>query len=135
MEPVHYAIYLVVKYLTYTAWCYLGIRLLAPERPRPFRAASILGGARRHLAFTNPARRYLAEASLPLYVLHQIGIVVPGFFIIQTTAGIPAKLALLLASSIALTLLAYHLGVRRSRVLRAALGVAAPTPGATAFTA
>jgi hypothetical protein len=46
VELFQYAIYILVKYLSYTAWCHLGLRLLAPERPRPLRTASLLGGAR-----------------------------------------------------------------------------------------
>ena len=46
MELLQYAIYIAVKYLAYTAWCYLGLRLIAPARTRPLRVASLLGGAR-----------------------------------------------------------------------------------------
>ncbi len=84
---------------------------------------ALLGWARARLAFTTPARAYLAEASLPIYVLHQLAIVLPGFFIIQTTAGIPVKFALLLAVSVTLTMAAYHCGVRRSPALATALGM------------
>ena len=39
-------VYIVVKYLAYTVWCYAGLRLLTPQRPRPMRTAALLGGAR-----------------------------------------------------------------------------------------
>src|SRR6185436_14215038 len=85
---------------------------------------ALLGAAREHLSFSTPARAYLSEASLPIYVLHQLAIVLPGYFIIQTSAGVPAKFTLLFATSVTLTLAAYHFGVRRSRRLSAALGIA-----------
>ena len=43
---LEYVVYIVVKYLAYTVWCYAGLRLLTPERPRPMRTAALLGGAR-----------------------------------------------------------------------------------------
>jgi hypothetical protein len=46
VELLGYAVYLPVKYLAYTAWCFAGLRLLAPERPRAWRVASWLGAAR-----------------------------------------------------------------------------------------
>jgi hypothetical protein len=55
-------------------------------------------------------------------VLHQLAIVLPGYFIIQTTAPVAVKLPLLLASSVALTFVVYHFGVRRSPALVMALG-------------
>src|SRR6185436_20166441 len=55
---------------------------------------ALLGAARERLSFSTPARAYLAEASLPIYVLHQLAIVGPGFFIIQSAAGPAAKFAL-----------------------------------------
>jgi fucose 4-O-acetylase-like acetyltransferase len=85
---------------------------------------ALWGAAREHFAFSTPARAYLTEASLPIYVLHQLAIVLPGYFIIQTSAGVPEKFVLLLATSVTLTLAVYHFGVRRSRMLATALGVA-----------
>ncbi len=83
---------------------------------------ALLGFAREHLTRDAPLRAYLAEASLPIYVLHQLAIVLPGYLIIQTTAPVAVKLPLLLASSIALTFVVYHFGVRRSPALVTALG-------------
>jgi fucose 4-O-acetylase-like acetyltransferase len=83
---------------------------------------ALCGLARRHLAYDGPARAYLAEATLPIYILHQLAIVLPGFFIVRTSAAVAVKLGLLLATSITLTFVAYHCGVRRSPALAAALG-------------
>jgi hypothetical protein len=87
---------------------------------------ALWGAAREHLAFSTPARAYLTEASLPIYVLHQGAIVLLGSFIIQMHAGVAEKLTLLLATSVALTLAVYHFGVRPSRVLSTVLGVGQP---------
>jgi len=46
VELFEYVVYTVVKYLAYTLWCYAGLRLLTPQRPRPMRTAALLGGAR-----------------------------------------------------------------------------------------
>ena len=83
---------------------------------------ALAGAARERLAFDGPARAYLAEAALPIYVLHQLAIVLPGYFVIQMGAGIATKFFVLLVTSIALTLGVYHFGVRRSRALATALG-------------
>jgi fucose 4-O-acetylase-like acetyltransferase len=98
----------------------------------------LLGFARRHLGTTGPLQDYLVESSLPVYVLHQLGIVVPGYFIIRLDAGIPAKFALLLAVAVTSTMAVYHLLVRPTPALRAVLGMrprpvlAAATIGARA---
>jgi hypothetical protein len=41
-----YAVYVVVKWIAYASWCFLGLRVLAPERPRPLRRAAVLGVGR-----------------------------------------------------------------------------------------
>jgi len=41
-----YVVYIVVKYLGYASWCYVGLRTLAPERPEPLRFAALLGAVR-----------------------------------------------------------------------------------------
>lgn len=46
MELIHYIVYIAVKCAAYAAWCYAGLRLLAPERPRPVKIALVLGGLR-----------------------------------------------------------------------------------------
>jgi hypothetical protein len=46
VELAGYSVYIAVKYLAYSSWCYLGLRLLSPERLHAVRTAAILGGAR-----------------------------------------------------------------------------------------
>jgi glucan biosynthesis protein C len=86
---------------------------------------AILGVARRSLSFTSPARDYLAESSLPVYVLHQLAIVLLGYFIVQLHVGIAAKFTLLLATAVPITMLVYHCLVRPIPLARALLGMVA----------
>ena len=46
VEILGYAVYVVVKCIAYMSWCFVGLRLLAPERLRPLRRAAGLGVAR-----------------------------------------------------------------------------------------
>jgi len=86
---------------------------------------ALLGYARR--AFANGVRGlpYLTESSFPIYILHQVGIVVTGFWIIQLPLGIGAKLALVLVASVSVTLAFYHFVVRSVPALRFLLGMKA----------
>jgi uncharacterized protein (DUF2147 family) len=84
---------------------------------------AIVGMAPRFLSFTNGALRYLRHSAFPVYVLHQAAIVIPGYVIVQLDRGIATKFAMILASSLGLTLAVYHLLVRRSVVLGFLLGV------------
>jgi len=90
----------------------------------------ILGAGRAFLSgdVAPGVRAYLAEASLPIYVLHQFAIVVPGYFIIQMAAGIPAKFALMLLTAVVATMATYHWVVRPVPVLRGALGMPSRRP-------
>jgi glucan biosynthesis protein C len=88
----------------------------------------LLGFARAHLSATRRMQAYLSESSLPVYVLHQFGIVLTGYFIIRWEASIAEKFLLLLVASVVSTMLVYHLVVRPTPVLRAMLGMRAGTP-------
>jgi hypothetical protein len=82
-----------------------------------------LGFARTHLNFGNRVSAYLAESAFPVYILHQGGIVFPGWFIIHLAWGIPAKFITLLAISFLLTMTVYHFLVRPFNVLRFVYGM------------
>src|SRR5581483_3015906 len=101
----------------------------------------MLGFARRALSFATRGLDYLVESALPVYILHQAGIVVPGYFIVQLPLGIAAKFFLLLAVAVASTMAVYHFVVRpfgptrflfgmRPRARRAAAWRAAPRAAA-----
>jgi peptidoglycan/LPS O-acetylase OafA/YrhL len=95
---------------------------------------AILGAARAYLGGAalndaprvRAARRYLAEAALPIYVLHQLAVVGLGYVIVGLALSIPAKMTLLLVGAIALTFAAYHYGVRGVPLARACLGMKVP---------
>jgi uncharacterized protein (DUF2147 family) len=84
---------------------------------------ALLGLGRRFLTATSPALTYLSESAFPVYVLHQAGIVLPGYFIIRLPLGIAAKFSLLLVVSVAVTLSAYQWLVRPFAVSRFLLGM------------
>jgi len=59
-----YVAYAAVKYLAYAWWCYLGLRALAPERPRPLRRAALLGVARLALGVVFGVFIFIAALSM-----------------------------------------------------------------------
>jgi uncharacterized protein (DUF2147 family) len=83
----------------------------------------LLGAATRLELRSRRALAYLSEASMPIYVLHQPAIVFLGVLVVSWPLGAVAKFALILVGSIAVTLAAYDLLVRRLQPLRIALGM------------
>jgi uncharacterized protein (DUF2147 family)/fucose 4-O-acetylase-like acetyltransferase len=84
---------------------------------------ALLGIGKRFFTSTSPTLAYLSESAFPVYVLHQMGIVVPGYFIVRLPLGVAAKFCLLLAVSVAVTLAAYQWLVRPFAVSRFLLGM------------
>jgi len=84
---------------------------------------ALLGIGRRFFASSSPALAYLGESAFPVYVLHQAGIVLPGYFIVRLPLGIAAKFVLLLAVSVAVTLAVYQWLVRPFALSRFLLGM------------
>jgi glucan biosynthesis protein C len=76
--------------------------------------ATLLAGRERGLD-------YARASAMPVYVLHQPIIILLAVPVVALPAGVPVKLALLLAGSTAATFGAYHLA-RRSRILLRLLG-------------
>ncbi|MGW5128974.1 acyltransferase family protein [Streptomyces sp. NPDC004069] len=66
---------------------------------------------------------YLAAAVLPLYVLHQPIVVAVAYFVVAWTAPILVEYVVLVTIALALTLAAYELLVRRTRVTRFLFGM------------
>lgn len=101
-------------------WCALVAILGALDRPRT--------------GPPSPGRRrgwyaYLAPAVLPLYILHQPIVVAVAYFVVGWRAPILAEYLVIVAISLALTVLAYDLLVRRTRVTRFLFGMREPTAG------
>ncbi|GAA3025284.1 acyltransferase [Streptosporangium longisporum] len=75
-------------------------------------------------------RGYLAEAVLPLYVLHQPVVVAVAYQVVRWQAPIAVKYVVIVTCSLALTVLAYDLLVRRTRPTRFLFGMRPGKPGA-----
>jgi len=66
---------------------------------------------------------YGREAQLPYYVLHQLPIIVIGFYVVQWNMAPLWKLLIISLPSLALTLLVYEFVVRRTIVTRFLFGL------------
>jgi len=77
-------------------------------------------GIRRRLA---GVERYAREAVLPFYILHQTVIVVIGFYVVQWSAGALLKFTVISSGSLAVTLLLYEFGIRRTKLTRFCFGM------------
>ena len=90
------------------------------------------GYGKRWLSFSNPALRYLREATYPVYILHQTVTVVIGYFIIQLPWGWGAKYLLVLAGTAVISLGLYELIIKRWALTRLLFGLKAkPAVAAT----
>ena len=83
----------------------------------------MLGFAREHLNRRNRVLNYLAESALPVYILHQAGIVVPGWYIVHLNLPLPTRFALLLTVSVTVTVTVYHFLVRPFPLTRRLTGM------------
>jgi fucose 4-O-acetylase-like acetyltransferase len=77
----------------------------------------LLGVAQVMRCGDGPRLRWLSESAFPVYVLHQVVIVVIGFQLVRLRLGIVTKYLLLLAAAVAGTLLLYEI-LRRLRLAR-----------------
>jgi len=96
-------------------------------------AIGLLGTGRRLLNKPSKQLSYLAEASYPLYILHQTVIVVAAFYIVRLPGPWAVQWVALLAVVLTVTFGAYEV-VRRVGALRFCFGMrrkpkAAPEPG------
>ncbi|WP_424535731.1 acyltransferase family protein [Sphaerisporangium viridialbum] len=104
-----------------TGWCWLVAILGLLDRRRPAPAA--VQAPRESLG-----RRlygYLATAVLPLYILHQPILVAVAYGVVGLPAPIAVKYAVIVVATLGLTLAAYDLLVRRTRVTRFLFGMRA----------
>ncbi len=113
-------------------WCCLVAILGLLDRPRrtpaapPARTAPSPAVALTAAPRTGRRARvlaYLAEASLPYYVLHQPIVVAVAYGVVRWDAPIIAEYPVIVAISLVLTLGAYDLLVRRTRVTRVMFGM------------
>jgi len=88
-----------------------------------------LGFAARFFSFSNRALRWLAESAFPVYLMHQLAVVMVGLWVVSLPLGIALKYALLVPLSVAVTLGFYQFVVKPLPALRFCLGM---KPGAAA---
>ncbi len=89
---------------------------------------ALLGFAARLRDSGGPVLAYLSESSLPIYILHQAAIVVPGFYIIRMDLPVAVRFILTMGVAIVLSLSIYHLAVRRWAGLGLLFGMKATRP-------
>jgi peptidoglycan/LPS O-acetylase OafA/YrhL len=70
-----------------------------------------------------PGERYLAEAALPIYVLHHVPLVAIGYVVKDQPWPISQRYGLIVAGALAVTLAVYHLLVRPFDPVRLAFGM------------
>ncbi|SEG94099.1 Peptidoglycan/LPS O-acetylase OafA/YrhL, contains acyltransferase and SGNH-hydrolase domains [Nonomuraea solani] len=105
-------------------WCWLVAILGLLDRPRPAGPSS-----EPSLEPRPPGRisTYLAAAVLPLYILHQPIVVAVAYFVVGGRAPILVEYLVIVVLSLALTVAAYDVLVRRTRVTRFLFGMREPT--------
>jgi hypothetical protein len=73
--------------------------------------------------FMDRVAEYAREAQLPFYVLHELPIVVIGFYVVQWDVNSLVKYIVISLSSLVATLLLYDIGIRRTRLTRFLFGM------------
>ncbi|MEW6555143.1 MAG: acyltransferase [Actinomycetota bacterium] len=84
---------------------------------------ALVGLGRRYLRFRNGFLDYANRGSYPFYILHQTVIVLIAYVVYSWTWGIIPKYLLITTASLAITLAAYDLLVRRTRPTRFLFGM------------
>ncbi|MFK3979183.1 acyltransferase family protein [Micromonospora sp. NPDC050397] len=100
-----------------TGWCWLVAILGLIDRPRSAAPAADTSSRGRR------AYAYLAAAVLPLYVLHQPIVVAVAYGVVRWRAPILVGYTAVVVASLVLTVAAYELLVRRTRVTRFLFGM------------
>lgn len=84
---------------------------------------AVLGFGMKHLNFTNPLLKYVNEATLPFYILHQTVNVTVGFFVVQWVIPDLLKYVVILTVSFFAIMGLYEFGVRRFNPMRFLFGM------------
>ena len=82
----------------------------------------MLGAGRRYLDRPSQSLSYLAEASYPVYILHQTAIVVLAWFVVSAPIGGAVQWVVILVASVAASFAIYEV-VRRVGPLRYLFGM------------
>jgi hypothetical protein len=99
---------LLMALRSFNAWCW---------------TLAFLSLGRKFLNFNHQSLRYLSEASLPFYLLHQPIILGIGFWIADWQIGILPKFIILIFFSFIAIALVYELFIRRISLLRFCVGL------------
>jgi glucan biosynthesis protein C len=91
----------------FIAWCWI---------------IALLGYARKLLSFTNKFLTYANEAVLPFYILHQMVIIIVGYFVIQWQTNVYIKFLVVAVASFVIIMLLYE-GIKRTIVTRFIFGM------------
>lgn len=83
---------------------------------------ALIGYARQKLNFDHPLLRYLNEAVLPFYIVHQTIMIAIGYYVIQTPWNLWIKFAVVALGTFAGTWLSYEM-IRRTALTRFLFGV------------
>ncbi|MEU3948892.1 acyltransferase [Streptomyces sp. NPDC029526] len=100
----------------------------SPDGPTERAAADVPDGGRPAASRRAALLGYLAVAALPLYVLHQPVVVALAYGVTGWRAPIAVEYTVIVTGSLAVTLLLYEAGVRRSRPTRFLFGMRPPSP-------
>jgi len=95
----------------------VGIALRQRERHEAKAAAGAQPG------FWSRALDYGREAQIAVYVIHQLPIIVLGYYVVQWPTGALIKFVVIALGAVAFTWLAYEFLVRRWRVMRFLFGL------------
>jgi glucan biosynthesis protein C len=96
-------------------------RQRAPEVSRDL--PSQPDGGRSRPSLVDRAGAYARDAQLPFYVLHYAPVVAIGHYVVQWPISALVKYLVIALSSLAVTLVLYDIGVRRTRVTRFLFGM------------
>ncbi|NJK51785.1 MAG: acyltransferase family protein [Leptolyngbyaceae cyanobacterium SU_3_3] len=99
---------LMTSLRSFTSWCWM---------------VAFLSLGRKFLSFNHPALRYMSEASLPFYILHQPIILLIGFWITGWQVEVLPKFMVLSSVAFITISLLYELLVRRISVFRLFFGL------------
>ena len=88
-----------------------------------FFLVAVLGFSSRYLSFAHSSLRYVGEAVLPFYILHQPVIVILGYVIRTWDMSIGVKYLILSVTAFAVIMLVYEFAVRRFNLPRFLFGM------------
>jgi peptidoglycan/LPS O-acetylase OafA/YrhL len=99
---------LVITLQSFNSWCWI---------------VAFLSLGKKFLSLDSPALRYMSQASLPFYMLHQPIILIIGFLIAEWQVGVLPKFIVLSSVAFAAIALLYELLIRRIGLLRVFFGL------------